>query len=53
MSADAKKNYGLTLVLFALGILAVYAGAKWLLLLIPAAVLVWYAAAPKLRRGRN
>jgi len=34
-------------------VLALYGGARWLLLLIPAAALVWYAAAPKLRRGRN
>ena len=53
MSADAKTNYGMTLVLIVLGVIALYAGARWLLLLIPAAAVVWFAAAPRLRRGRN
>jgi hypothetical protein len=44
MSADAKKGYGSTMILMILGVLALYAGARWLLLLIPAAALVWYAA---------
>lgn len=53
MSADAKRNYGLSLLLLGLGVLALYGGAHWLVLLIPAAALVWFAAVPKLRRGRN
>jgi hypothetical protein len=53
MSADAKKHYGLSLVLLALGVLALYGGAHWLVLVIPAAALVWFVGAPKLRRGRN
>jgi hypothetical protein len=53
MSADAKKHYGSTLALLALGLLALYGGTRWLALLIPVAALVWYAAAPKLRRSRN
>ena len=54
MSADAKKSYGSTLILFVLGVLALYAGARWLVILIPAAVLVWrVAAAPALGKGRN
>lgn len=44
MSVEAKKSYGSTLLLFTLGILALYAGTMWLLVLVPAAVLVWYAA---------
>lgn len=49
MSAEAsrkeiKKSYGSTLVLFMLGVLAFYGGSTWLLALIPAAILVWYAA---------
>jgi hypothetical protein len=32
---------------------ALYGGSKWLSLLIPAAVIVWYAARPVLRTGRN
>jgi hypothetical protein len=44
MSAEAKKGYGSTMILMILGVLALYGGAFWLLLLIPAAVLVWYAS---------
>jgi hypothetical protein len=53
MSSDAKKHYGSTLVLFAMGLLAFYGGAHWLLLLIPAAALVWYAARSRHRISRN
>lgn len=53
MSSDAKKHYGFSLLLLALGFLALYGGVRWLIVLIPAAALVWYAALPKLRRGRN
>jgi len=53
MSAEAKKHYGSSLALLALGMLALYGGPQLLLLLIPAAVLVWYAANPKLRSSRN
>jgi hypothetical protein len=43
MSADAKRKYGSTIALIILGILALYGGPPWLLLAIPAAVLIWYA----------
>jgi len=52
MSAEAKKSYGSTLALLMLGLLALYGGTSWLLVLIPAAVLVWYAAAAA-RRSLN
>lgn len=52
MSADAKRNYGSSLALLVLGLLALYGGAHWLLLVIPAALLIW-CATPKLRSGRN
>ena len=41
------------LVLFALGVVALFAGAKSLVLLIPIAILVWYGARPSLGNGRN
>lgn len=44
MSKEAKKGYGSTLALLSLGVLAFYGGSAWLLVLIPAAVLVWRAA---------
>ena len=53
MSAHAKKNYGSTLVLLALGVLALYGGANWLFVLVPAAALVWYAAGSAWKAHRN
>ncbi len=53
MSAESKKGYGSTLARIAFGVMALYLGANWLLLLIPAALLVWYVARPTLRSGRN
>ena len=44
---------GWTAILILLGMAALYGGSKWLGLLIPAAVFVWYAARPMLRTGRN
>ena len=42
-----------TLILILLGIAALYGGSRWLTILIPAAILVWYGAGPALRGGRN
>jgi hypothetical protein len=53
MSVDAKKSMGWAVVLILLGMAALYGGSKWLSLLIPAALLVWYTAKPRLRTGRN
>jgi len=54
MSVDAKKGYGSTAALLAFGVLAFYGGTPWLLVLIPAAALVWYSAAGAIsRRIRN
>jgi len=53
MSMDSKKSMGSTLLLILLGMAALYGGSRWLALLIPAALLVWYGAAPLLRGGRN
>ena len=53
MSANSKKSIGATAALILLGMLVLIAGAKWLGVMIPAALLVWYVAAPKLRSGRN
>ena len=49
----APLPYGSTIVLMILGVLALYGGARWLLVLIPSAV-VWYAAAGEtFSRRRN
>lgn len=53
MSMDAKKSMGWTVVLILLGMAALYGGSKWLGLLIPLAVLIWYSVGPSLRTGRN
>jgi hypothetical protein len=53
MSKEAKKSYGSTLLLFALGVLALIAGKAWLPVFIPAALLVYYGANPIMQGGRN
>ncbi len=53
MSADAKKSTLGTVILIVLGLAAFFGGTKWLALLIPAAVLVWYRAGSAWRTGRN
>lgn len=52
MSAQAKKSYSSTLALVLLGVLAMYAGVAWLVVLVPAAVAIWYSV-PRMRIGRN
>jgi hypothetical protein len=53
MSANLKKSMGSAVVLVLFGIAALYGGAKSLVVLIPAALLIWYGGAPILRTGRN
>ena len=53
MSTEAKTGYGSTFALLLCGVLAFYLGARWLVLLIPAAMLIWYSAGPMLRSGQN
>jgi hypothetical protein len=54
MSAEAKRGYSSTLALLTLAVLAFYAGTRWLVVLIPVALLIWYAASgTALRRTRN
>ena len=53
MSANSRKSMAWTLVLILLGMAALYGGSRWLTILIPAALLVWYIAKPTLRTGRN
>jgi hypothetical protein len=53
MSANSKKSMGWTVVLILLGMAALFGGSRWLSLLIPAALLVWYAARPMIRTGRD
>jgi hypothetical protein len=58
MSVNSKKSnlrqsIGWTILLILLGLAAFCMGTRWLALLIPAAMLVWYGAGPTLRSGRN
>jgi len=53
MSSNSKKSMVWTIILIVLGMAALFSGAKWLSLLIPAAMFVWFAAKPSLRTGRN
>jgi hypothetical protein len=53
MSVSWKKSMGWTIALVFLGVAALYGGEKWLALLIPAAMMVWYGVGPAVRSGRN
>lgn len=53
MTPNTKKSIAASAALILLGVLVLFSGEKSLLILIPAAVWVWYAATPKLRRDRN
>lgn len=53
MSPVLNKSITWSLILMLLGIAAMFAGPKWLMVFVPAAVLVWFGAGPKLRRSRN
>ncbi len=44
MNTRSKKSPGWALSLVALGLLALYGGPRTLALLVPAAILVWYAS---------
>jgi hypothetical protein len=51
MNTQSRKSFGWALVLVALGLLALYGGPRGLALLVPAAILVWYAAAARATRN--
>jgi hypothetical protein len=53
MSANSKKSMAWATLLILFGLMALLGGEKWLVVLIPAATLVWYSAGPALRSGRN
>lgn len=53
MNKDVQKSIAAALALILLGILVLLTGERSIIVLIPAAVLVWYGTAPKLRRSRN
>jgi len=53
MSAPQRQSVTAMAALILFGLLALFAGEKWLVILIPAAVAVWYGAVPALRKDRN
>jgi hypothetical protein len=53
MSITSKKSMAWTTVLILFGLLAIFGGAKWLVVLIPAAIFIWFGTGPALRSGRN
>jgi hypothetical protein len=53
MSANLKKSMGWSILLILLGVVALYGGTESLVVLVPAATLVWYGARPVLPSGRN
>ena len=53
MRTNTKKSIGWTLVLVVLGLISLYGGETWLVVLIPLAMLVWYGTVPTLKSGRN
>ena len=53
MSKDAQKPMIAAFALILLGILVLFTGERSLVVLIPAAVLVWFGTAPEVRRSRN
>lgn len=50
---SAAKAIGGAMLLIFFGLAAMLGGEKWLVALIPAAMLVWYGTGSSLRRGRN
>jgi hypothetical protein len=49
----AGKSIGATILLICFSVVAMFGGEKWLLALIPAAMLVWYGTGSAWRRDRN
>ncbi|MGP0020078.1 MAG: hypothetical protein ACLPHP_16015 [Candidatus Sulfotelmatobacter sp.] len=50
---SAGKSIGGAMLLIFFGLAAMLGGEKWLVALIPAAMLVWYGTGSALRRDRN
>lgn len=53
MSRESNKSASWAIVLVLLGLLAFYGGTRWLLVLIPVALMIWGIAGPAVRTGRN
>jgi hypothetical protein len=53
MRRNSKSSALWAIVLILFGIVAFFGGMKWLIPLIPAAMLIWFGVGPSLRTGRN
>lgn len=53
LKSNLGKSMAWTAVLVLFGLLALIGGAKTLVVLLPAAVFIWYHARPVLHGGRN
>ncbi len=53
MTAHFKNSLLRAILLILLGVLAIYVGTPWLIVIIPAATLLWYEDLNILRSGRN
>ena len=53
MHQNSRQSAGWAIVLIVFGIVAFFGGVKWLIFLIPAAMLIWFGVGPTLRTGRN
>ena len=53
MHQNSRKSAVWAIVLILFGIVAFFGGVKWLIPLIPAAMLIWFGVGPTLRTGRN
>ena len=52
-NTNSGKSIATAMVLVLLGVVALIGGTRWLALLIPAALLIWYGASPLPGSGRN
>jgi len=53
MQRNSKQSVGWAIVLILVGIVAFFGGVKWLIPLVPAAMLIWFRVGPALGTGRN
>lgn len=53
MNANSSNSILWAMVLVALGIAAFFGGTGWLVVVLPAAMLVWFGARPIVASGRN
>lgn len=53
MHCNSTQSAAWAIVLIVFGIVAFFGGVRWLFLLIPAAMLIWFRVGPGLRTGRN